>query len=248
MVDVSTPTALPFTEEDIAQDAARDDLPNDKHYRLRITEARFKVTDKGTNPGSHMFSFPCRALANPDEPEGDLVGPSVWQNLIVPRLNPDVPGHKKPKTAGLVAQFFRAIFPDDIPDMPYKNENGELEYNGEVIEKEDDDKCRQEVMAIVHDKIDELYEDRSIVVDKVFYCFKVRTADGYTNLKNIDYELKPDKNTGVMPEVESAESLGRSASAAKPAVKAKSNGKKNGAKGRAKPAKKTTKKKTRRRN
>lgn len=231
MTDVAVPTSLSFTEQDI-MDSAKWDVLAQGFYCFKIVDTSTKVTVKGKNPGSLMMTWRLRALRDPNDLDS-VAGPPMFHNLIVPKQNPDVPQHTKPKTFGLVAQALRAIFPDEIPSMPYRNEDGDLEYNGDLIEKDDEQACRNEVAQIVLQKLEEIWTDGSLCVDRIFYA-EAYDNDGYMNLRHIDYELSPNPQTGEMPELMDPEKT----------VKAEAKKGDNGATGRAKPALKKGKKKT----
>jgi hypothetical protein len=87
--------------------------------------------------------------------------------LWLPFANPDVPGHQAPSwAAGLAAQYLRACFEDEIPDMPRKDEDGNLVYNGEVVVEAGDEafvaveeENRDAAMQVVFDKCLSLLND-----------------------------------------------------------------------------------------
>jgi hypothetical protein len=244
MAEVDRPTSFGFTEKDIMDDAREETLPLGQWYRFRIADCQYKLSQKGKNPGSHMFNWRLRALADPNDPNGDVFGPTAWHNLTVPVQNPDVPGHKKPRTMGLVISAIRAIFPDEIPDMPEKDEDGVWVYNGDAIDSDSVEESKEEVRALVRDKLDEILEDTSICVDRCFYAYyqktKDKAGDEWVNVMYCTFEPQPDKKTGEMPTIATADDTDYSATPEKP-----KGG--NGATGRAKPAKrKKAKKKARR--
>jgi hypothetical protein len=247
MADVETPTTFGFTEQDAIDNTKDEHLPLEQWYRFRVEDNRFKVTTTGDNPGTYTFSLRCSALADPNDVQGDVFGPSAWLNVAVPKVNPDVPGHKKPKSyqTYLSACAMRALFPDELPDPPYR-EGGALIYNGDEIDNADEKACKAEAMRMVQDKLEEMLGDTSIAVDRAFYGFFVEKPDKrdpdrkYHNITEVCYELQPDKRTGEIPVCSTVADTEYSAKTAAP-----KGG--NGATGRAKAAKGKGRKKASRR-
>lgn len=53
----------------------------------------------------------------------------------------------------------RALFPNEVPDVPHKNENGELVYNGEVINSSSYKTNSGEAIYTAYNKVDDLFSN-----------------------------------------------------------------------------------------
>lgn len=188
MSDFAIPTSISFTDEDIARGAARDTLAQG-WFRFVVVASDRKVSERGKNPGSLMIQRQVAALSDPED-ANSAVRPYLYDNLILPFANEEVAGHTAPKTAGLMADALRAMFPEEIPAMPRRNTEGHLEFNGAVIDKSEEQAKRQEVMALVYEKLRTLWEDPQTLVGCAYYA-EVYENDGYRNLRKPCAEL-PD--------------------------------------------------------
>lgn len=217
MPDIRIPETLNFTDQDIADAAARDQL-NDGWYRVVTVSAERSISKPSANaknPGSFVIKRQVAALEDPND-ASTTVKPYLYDNLTLPFVNEEVQGHTKPNTQWLMYRALRAMFPDEIPEAPRRNSEGQIEFNGSIIEKEDEAAATQEVMTSVFEKCKALWEDPTQLVGQAYYA-EVFTNGEYKNLRNPSQELPAD-----------AELVPPDAMKVKAAVVKKTNGKTNG--------------------
>lgn len=191
MSELQKPTSVKFSPDAVKKLAAKEKA-TPGWYRWIITDAETKVA--GT--GSLMIVAVCAPLTDPDDPNTIFKKIRVRNNIILPQENPDVDGHKAPNTMGLCHSFLMSLYPDDIQDYP-RFSDGALRFNGEEIEKAEEEKYREEVTQQTATKLEALWEDPSPLVDEVFYAEAFDNGD-FTNIRQIRQEL-PDGQKLVPP-------------------------------------------------
>lgn len=186
------PTSLSYTASDIRDASLRDELAYG-WYRFKIGGAEAKEAESS---GSLMVVLKCYPLKDPDDADSTTT-PFVRHNLIMPTVNPNRDGHKKPNTVGMNHGFLRALHPDSMPDYP-RREDGVFMYKGEEIDPDATEEARMEVTTQLFSELDSLYRDPTLLIDEVFYAELYQNGD-FLNLKNIRAEL-PDDATLVPPD------------------------------------------------
>lgn len=182
---VPKPTDISYNKKDIRKAATRQTLPRGLHYFGHV-EAKNQVIEKGDYEGSIICRVRCVAFKNPED-TNSKVRPAMRDSLWFPFNNPDVPGHKAPDFAARLAhEYLHACFEDEIPDMPHKDEDGNLVFQGEIVAEAGDENMsvieqekRDEAMELVYDKCRDILGDASILLPANFYG-----------------EVGPDKKTG----------------------------------------------------
>jgi hypothetical protein len=182
--EVQLPTSLSYTEDDVANAATRPQLA-EGWYRFVITNA--KRTESREN-GHLMINQTLTPLSDPDDADSKA-SPNIFNNLCFPHKNKNRADHKPPNTAGICHGFLMAIY-DDMPDYP-RMVDGTLTYNGEAIDREDENACRQEVTKEVFERLNALWEDPDALLDEAVYG-QVHINGQYVNVKNIRAELPED--------------------------------------------------------
>lgn len=221
MPEVTIPDRLDFSQAEINRMAKRKELANGK-YRFKIVQAERTINEKS---GNFSIVTQCSALRDPEDANSETK-PYARNQLTLPKANPDVPGHKAPNTGGLMNSFFRALYPEDIPERPERGDDGNWYFKGEAIERDQYEPCMQEIYAAVSEKMSAAWADPATLIGHVFYAEYGPDKTGqYKNIQNPSselpdgWELTPaDKFFDDADEAESEEAP------AKPAA-SKSNGK-----------------------
>lgn len=230
MSELQKPTSVSFTPDAVKKLAAKEKATQG-WYRWLITDAETKVA--GT--GSLMIVATCNPLVDPEDPNSIFKKIRVRNNIILPQENPDVADHKAPNTIGLCHGFLMSLYPDEIQDYP-RFSDGALRFNGEEIEKAEEEQYREEVTKQVTDKLEALWLDPSPLVDEVFYAEAFDNGD-FTNIRSIRQEL-PD-GVKLVPKGQFLATAGAEAPASGGMTPKSRNGTNGHAKPVAKPAQKT---------
>jgi hypothetical protein len=177
-----------FTEADIKRAAKRKDYIEGIYCRWKVASAEATTSRNG----NYQIRMPVQALRDPED-ANSTVSRTVYNNLTLPQQNPHFPGHEEPDTAGLCAQLLRAMFPEEIPEMPYRID-GVLQFQGEAIEKSEEQTKREEVMKAVHDKLDDLWDNPEPLVGQCYYGGYERSKKDpqYLNIVNPSAEPKQE--------------------------------------------------------
>lgn len=184
MSEMQKPTSVTFAPDAVKTLAAKDQTTPGL-YRFIVTDAETKLA--GT--GSFMIVTKQSPLEDPEDPNSIFKRVVIRNNIILPMANPDVADHEAPNTIGICHSFLHALYPDEINDYPRWKDNC-LQYNGEEIEKAEEEQYREEVTAQTLAKLEELWKDPSPLIDECFYAEAFQNGD-FTNLKKISADL-PD--------------------------------------------------------
>ena len=150
---------LSFTDQDVREAAAREQIVLGWYYFLCAQAIR-----KVASTGSCMISLGLK----PCERAGDgtsAVRPNLYANLVLPMVNPDVAGHKKPNTGFMLKQILPAFFGDELP-QPVKD-GAIWTYEGKEVSGKKLDAARVKAMTAVYDKALSLWEDN---VEEIVGC------------------------------------------------------------------------------
>lgn len=161
---------IKYTEKDIRKASKRPELPHGLHYFVH-TAAEIQVQEGGSYEGTLKVVTRCAALKDPED-ANSKVRPMVRDSIWLPFANPEIPGHQAPEGAAhLAAQDLRACFPEEIPEMPRKNEEGDLVFEEEVVAEAGSEEMpqveaekRDEVMQKVFDKCFELLDNPKLLL------------------------------------------------------------------------------------
>lgn len=197
---VPKPTDIKYTKKDIRKAATRRSLPHGLHYFGHV-EAKNAVIEKGDYTGSIVCQTRVVAYKDPED-TNSKARPAMRDSLWMPFNNPDVPGHRAPDfAASLAHEYLRACFEDEIPEMPRKDEEGNLVYKGEVVAEAGDasmgeieQEKRDEVMELVYDKCRDILGDASILLPANFYgeVGLDKKTQQYTNILGKHCEVPDD--------------------------------------------------------
>ena len=180
-----------FDPKDIAAAASKQSLSLG-WFRFLTTDAKLQIAKSG----HYMIVTRNEPLTDPDDPDSAVSRLSVRNNLVMPFDNPDVEDQKAPNTTGLMGQALRA-YGYDLPQYP-RVIDGVLTYNGEEIEKAEEDACRQEAVQAIWDACLALMQDPEQLVDQAFYAKTVQNGD-FLNITSPCAEL-PEGEMLVLPE------------------------------------------------
>jgi hypothetical protein len=148
---------LSFTDQDVREAAARDQLRLGWFYFVN-QDCTKKVTEAGKNPGSCMLTTKAAPCKEPGDPTS-ASRPVMYDNLILPFVNPDVAGHTKPNTAGMVLDKLNAMLGDDEVPAVRKNSDGEYVFKGKVVPAAKVTKAREESTRAAMTKAVELWNE-----------------------------------------------------------------------------------------
>lgn len=215
------PSSLSYTESDIRDASLRDELAFG-WYRFKIGSAETKEAESS---GSLMIVLKCYPLKDPDDADSATT-PFVRHNLIMPTVNPNRDGHKKPNTVGMNHSFLRALSPEGVPDYP-RRVDGVFMFQDAEIEPGEQEEARMQVTTSVFERLDSLYQEPQQLIDEVFYAELYQNGD-FLNLKNIRHDLPDDAS--LVPAGEMKVKRGREEKAAAMASTS-SNGSSHGTNG-----------------
>lgn len=170
-------------------------------YRWTVLDATNKVSDK---KGSLMTVAKLAALKDPED-ASSAEKLTINHYVVHPLRNPSWPGHKTPRTAGMIASFYRASgvkfdSGDELEDYARMNEARTWERDGEEISKEDALSHNEEVTRKVLELSLEVWADPSRLLNgapfaKLFY----EQGSDWPSLTGFRSEL-PDDAVLVEPE------------------------------------------------
>lgn len=191
MNEVRVPDEVDFNNSEIAAaNKRRTFAPTGEKRRVRFVVSaadRQVAKEKGTM----MIVLTCSPLKDPDN--ADSKGsPTIRHSLILPKANKDFDGHRAPNTAGLCHSYYRAVMEDDMPDYPrFDRDANSYTYNGEEIERDENEVYRLEVTGAV---TAQLAKDWGTPGNRIDDCFYAEVVDnkGFANLRNLTSDLPED--------------------------------------------------------
>ena len=186
MTEETLPTDVSFTNEDVTK-SDQSAVLSEGWYRFMVKTAK-QVVSKSDRKLLGI-SCGCQALADADDAASGA-GPFAWHTVWLSLKNPNVKNHK-PVGVFSPAMFLRACF-DDVPAYPTR-EDGEMVYEGEVIEASDVADKRLEANTIIFQRQVDLWTDPSDLTDCAFYGKVVHTetdsGQTFVNIKFFSAEL-----------------------------------------------------------
>ncbi len=184
------PTTIRFTDEDYSRVDQKKEL-RDGWMKFRVRGAKCQTA----KTGSLQVNLTC----NPVDAEGNLRGPSIYNNLTVPLANTAVEGHKAPDTFGFWHDYLNAVDPETYPRYPKWNaEMGQyVDASGETLTKAQAETRKKEIRLAIGSAIEARWADPQLFVDDEFYglVFTKPSADGgrsYKNLKRVSETAPAD--------------------------------------------------------
>lgn len=195
-------TDLKFTDPQVRSGAARRALPLGLHYLVVQKAERGVIEKEGDYYGTLTLQLRCAALRDPSDADSKVL-PLINHSIWLPLSNPNVDGHEV--TADWIkaraVEALRAMFEDEIPAYPTRNEDGSLVYKDEVVAALDDgenpeeamvallkveERYREEVYRTVLEKYVELYSDPNGLVGAAYWGDVDLDKTGrFTNVNNM---------------------------------------------------------------
>jgi hypothetical protein len=211
------PEKVSYTQADIQKSATQAALAPG-WYTFVTDSCKIEANDKGD-----IVAAMRESPVDPEDGETRL-RPTAYLRVTMPLNNGEVNGHAAPDwAASITHQFLHAILPDDIPQVPRKDQGtGKWMYQGDEIDAEDVQSAKEEVYSKVFEFCTAWCADPNKVKDYTFVGKIVHDEKGYVNIK------------AIAPAIPSGESFNtKDQFAYRPAVKveekpkaAKANGKK----------------------
>jgi hypothetical protein len=194
-----------FTDEDIVKDSKPESLPEGT-FRFVITKADKKVSQSEKTGGCEMISMRVAALKDPEDVTSK-VRPEMIFTLMSPFPNPEVEGHVPPKQYRKMwvdgaHDFLTAIF-DDLPRKPYWDKDaGSLVFDGENINKTEEEACAEKAVRGVYEKFADLLDgEYSELPGCAFYGKVVKSEkDGRCNIRYPKAALWPNEQLSSLDE------------------------------------------------
>lgn len=175
MQDKIIPEEIEFNDDDIARASRREPLP-EGWYRFSITDAT-----KDVSKNQHMMlKLTCAALADPED-ASSKIKPTQRHSITLCTRNTGVPGHEPPNTLGFCYIFLRAIEWEGLTLKPFKDENQDFIFDGEIVDKETAAEGWRAADRSVFECLHKIWKDPSQLVDYVFYGQVIENGD-YTNI------------------------------------------------------------------
>jgi hypothetical protein len=158
---------ISYGEDKIRKAAKKPQVPFGVH-RFIVLEASSGVAQNGKIAGCLQLKLRVAALQNVKDPESGI-RPHMFENVTLPLDNPSVDGHCAPEwTSGIASQALHALYDEaELPRMPTRVD-GQLIYNGEEIERDQEDEYREDCMSKLFEKCKELFGDPSDLRDRTF--------------------------------------------------------------------------------
>lgn len=148
---------ISYTDEEVAEAAKRERVAEGR-YRLVLADLMRQVSKEN---GHLMLRGVYRILSDPND-AGSTVGPKLNNYLCLPFRNPDREDHVPSKFfATNTNRWLAAHLPEEVPLLPGKNADGQLEYKGEEISWDDNEEMRKEALDATYAKAGEIWEDES---------------------------------------------------------------------------------------
>lgn len=185
-----------FTPDDVEAYAKKDRM-EEGLYQFLVTGSQSKVSDEKKHL---MLVLSCRVLAT----EGDAAsakGYAMKRYVCLPLRNTEEPGHQpNEKFGGMALPVFKALIPDQIPEMP-RWENKKLYFKGKEISADEEAAARKEVMETVCEVSSVLYDNGGPELAGCgFYAYLTYPETGdFPEIKGWYAERPKDKNGNVVP-------------------------------------------------
>lgn len=184
--DKQIPTEIDYNDDDIARAGKRPSLRKGT-YRFSITDAK---TDVSKN-GHLMIVMDCAALADPND-SATKVRPTIRHRLTLPFRNLLIKGHTPPNTNGFCYSFLRAIEAPDVAAKPFRDENDDLIWEGEIVTGDAAREAYRTVTEQTFAALKKFWSDPSKLIDYVFFG-KVEENGDYSNIGDVWAELPADE-------------------------------------------------------
>jgi len=176
-MNLDIPEEISYTESDVNDTLAKTVL-REGWYGFRVIKADRKVS---ATSGNLRISNKVAPLKDVDNDDSIVAYLGVFHQLVLPIPNPNIEGHKKPKTTGFCLNFLRAVG-FDIPLHPHR-EDGEWEYDGDPIEVGEINECKKRTNALVLAACKEVWSDPSQLEGRVFFAKAIHNGD-FVNLQS----------------------------------------------------------------
>jgi len=127
--------------------------------------------------------------------------PQVRHNLVLPFVNPRIPGHEAPNTSYIMRLVLEALYADEFPPLPVHKEGGVWEtHDGQLITDSDEiTRLKEERADAVLAKCKDLWVNPDQLLEEVFYA-RVKQNGRYRNLDELSAEPPVDEEVQTNPE------------------------------------------------
>lgn len=160
-VNMNIPETIELTDSDYAA--------QNKFRVLKEGWFRFEVAGVKKTVSSKKGTFGLKIRCNPLDEEGIPQKVSCFKDLWLPVANPNVPGHKAPRTLGFVQELSLALDPN-FPRYPRKTGHGTYEtQDGQEVDLAKKKEVAAEIDRMCGANVEKWWEDPTTLQDKVFY-------------------------------------------------------------------------------
>lgn len=165
--------------EEVENLLEREAIP-DGYYAVQLGAGTAKIDKKG----NRTVSVLCHLVGDPNDPQESRLDLAFFNRIMLPLINKNVPGHKRPQWGSQTLALIHAVFPEEVPMNPRREADGSYSFKKRPLADDDYDDAMDEMNIAFKTKLEEIEANPLLLKGRVFFAEVKTSEDGWTNLKS----------------------------------------------------------------